>query len=220
MLSSRYSAERCMNYAHRHQRLCKQFLNDIELANQLQASMEEVKLKRQEQLQCEDERENAYDDLILADKNLDDLIRVIYNECKNYDLANPSGAILLKVFPDEKFGEIIRLPFSKEIDASKGILVRIQSLGEEHKLSPYSGQLGDSIETYSNAINSLNEAIRKEKVSEAEVEIAKEGLIRQYEHNYLNARRKYGKRTAEKIFPSLQSRKRIDEIEETEEEAA
>ena len=35
-------------------------------------------------------------------------------------------------------------------------------------------------------------------------EIAKEALIRQYELNYLEARRKYGKATAEKLFPRSQ----------------
>jgi hypothetical protein len=43
------------------------------------------------------------------------------------------------------------------------------------------------------------------KSLEAELEIAKEALIRQYEYNYLDARRALGAATAEKLFPLLSS---------------
>jgi hypothetical protein len=40
-------------------------------------------------------------------------------------------------------------------------------------------------------------------MAEAEVETAKEALVRKYELNYLEARRKYGKPTAEKLFSRI-----------------
>jgi hypothetical protein len=220
MLSSRYSAIRCVNYARRHQRLSKQVVNDNELVNGIQPSVDKVIAKNSDLESKQYERENAYDDVILSDRNLDDRIRSLYAECQQHDRQNPGDATLIKIFPDEKYGEIVKLPFLREINEAGKMVVRIESLGTEHPIYPMAGQMQSAIDNTSAAIEAHTAAIRNVKMAEAEVEIAREELIRQYEINYLDARKKYGRITAEKLFPKASSRSSAVQIDEEPEEAA
>jgi hypothetical protein len=206
LLSSRFSAERCVNSGRRHQRLSKQVVNDETLSNQIQPVMDDCNLKLDTINQKEETREDAYDDLVLADRFLDDEIRSIFDSCKKYDRDHPAEQVLIKIFPDEKFGELVRLPYAIEISEANKLVLRLESLGAEHSLNPFVAKLNAKIDAAVNALAAQSTAIRDEKMAEAEVEIAKEALVRQFELNYLEARRKYGKATAEKLFPRIQSR--------------
>ncbi len=206
LLSSRYSTERCMNSSRRHQRLSKQVVKDETLSNQIQPAMNDCKAKMDFLQQKSDAKEEAYDDMVLSDRLLDDEIRSLFEDCKQFDRVNPAAMVLTKIFPDEKFGEIVRLPYAMEINEANKIVLRLESLGVEHSLVPSVAKMRDKITVASTAQEGLSDAIREEKMAEAEVEIAKGALIRQYEHNYLDARGKYGKRNTEKLFPRIQSR--------------
>ncbi len=219
LISSRDSAERCNNLARRHQRLTKKVVNDAELSSQITPVMDQCKAKIDLLNQKSEAREDAYDDLALADKSLDDSIRSIYGDCEKFDRDNPAAIVLSKIFPDEKFGKMVRLPFTTEISAAEQMELRLESLGAEHPLHPNVALLHGKIEEGKNAISGKNNAIREEKMAEAEVDIDKEALIRQYENNYLDARKKYGKRVAEKLFPETRTRKSPVATEELDESA-
>lgn len=214
LITSRDSAERCINLARRHQRLTKKVVNDGELSNQMTLSMDQCKTKIDLLKQKSEAREDAYDDQALADKSLDDTIRSIFGDCKKFDRDNPAATVLSKIFPDEKFGEIVRLPFTTEISAAEQMELRLESLGAEHPLHLNVALLHGKIEEGKNAILAKNDAIRAEKMAEAEVDIDKEVLIQQYENNYLDARKKYGKHIAEKLFPETRTRRSTVETEE------
>ena len=201
LLSSRYSAERCMNSGRRHQRLSKQVVNDERLSNQIQPAMDDCKLKLTITDQKAEIREDAYDDLVLADRFLDDEIRSLYDSCKKYDRDHPGALVLMKIFPAEKFGDIVRLPFAVEAGEAEKIALRIEHLGAEHDLSVYLSTMNTKINAVKKALDRYHTAIRNEKMAEAEVVIAKEVLVSKYEANYLDARRKYGKSTCDKLFP-------------------
>jgi len=220
MLNTNDAAIRCINTIRRHQRLCKQVVNDEELILQIQTTAD-VLISKDQVLQVKQvERENAYDDVILYDRYLDDTVRSVFEDCKQFDRKNRSETVLSKIFPDEKFGEIVRLPFAKEISDVQQISVRLKSLGEDHELFALAEQLDTSIANSKSALKTVDESITSIKMAEAEVEIAKEALIRRYEINYLEARKKYGRNTAEKLFPKIYSRKTITEIENEAVEAA
>lgn len=220
LLNTNDSASRCLSWIRRHQRLTKQVVNDTELIQQIQESYDTLKEKVQIHEGKELIREDAYDDLLLSDRNLDDTIRTAFEKCKQYDRDNIGERVLIKIFPDEKFGDIVRLPFAKEVNEVDQIVVRIENLGEEHELYPLAAGIKEKAVTCTNAIQAVENAIREIKIAEAEVDIAKEALIRKYESNYLDARKKYGRRTADKLFPSIYSNKNIQEIEENIGEAA
>ncbi len=214
LLSSSHSVNRCMNMTKRHQRLCKQAVNDETLSGQIEPHKDECRSKLELLSTATEARENAYDDLILGDKNLDDEVRSIYEECKKYDRDNPAERALIKVFPDETFGEIIRLPFAVEVTEVDKIILRLESLGGEHHMNAFVSKLRTKKDVVKSALTTLSTAIREEKMAEAEVEIAKTALVRQYEYNYLDARHKYGRYNADKLFPKIYSRNPVIEPEE------
>ena len=177
-------------------------------------SMDQVKVKIDRLNIKSEAREDAFDDQALADKFLNDTIRSIFGDCQKFDRTNPTAMVLRKIFPDEKFGEIVRLPFNTEIRAAEHMKLRLEKLGEKHPLYANVALLHKKIDAGKKAIVDKNNAIREEKMAEAEVDIDKEALIKQYENNYLDARKKYGKATAEKLFPETRSRRSLVETEE------
>ena len=207
------SASKCLNYTRRHQRLTKQVVNNNGLIEQIQVPATVLKEKVGVLNGKETAREDAYDDLILSDKVLDDTIRSVYEDCKKYDRSNLGERVLIRIFPDETFGEIIRLPFSKEVTEVEQTAIRIESLGTDHELYPLAAVVKEYASNCKNAIDHLDESIKEVKLAEAEVDIAKEALILNYESNYLEARKQYGKITTEKLFPKVYSTKSSSENE-------
>ncbi|MBN1182044.1 MAG: hypothetical protein JXB49_07135 [Bacteroidales bacterium] len=220
LLNSNDSPGRCLNNVRRHQRLIKRVVNDEELIKNIQTEYNTLEQKMNVAEEKEMLRENADDDLLLADRNLDDTLRTVFEKCKQYDRDHIGERVLISVFPDETFGDIVRLPFVKEVLEVESIITRIEGLGTGHALV----SLGQDIRTKANACNeaikAVDSAIRDTKMAEAEVDIAKEALIRKYESNYLDARKKYGRITADKLFPRMYNSKTMQEIEDGIEDAA
>ncbi len=59
-------------------------------------------------------------------------------------------------------------------------------------------------------ITAHGKSIIAHKIAEAEEEIARTALRRQYESNYLAAREKFGRLVAENLFPDLAARKKAE----------
>ncbi|MBN1184937.1 MAG: hypothetical protein JXB49_21810 [Bacteroidales bacterium] len=220
LLNSNDSASRCLNSVRRHQRLTRQVVNDDGLINQVQTEYNTLIEKVQLADEMEIVRENAYDDLLLSDRNLDDTLRTVFEKCKQYDRYHVSERVLISIFPEETFGDIIRLPYAKEVLEVEKTAVRIESLGANHALAGLAKEIRSKAKICKSAIMAVDNAIREKKMAEADVEIAKEALIRKYEGNYLDARKKYGRTTADKLFPRYYTNKSIQEIEENTVDAA
>ena len=62
----------------------------------------------------EEQREDRYDDLLIADTLLDDQVRNVFRRCEEHDRATPAATILPLIFPDEKFGPIINMNMQQE----------------------------------------------------------------------------------------------------------
>lgn len=91
----------------------------------------------------------------------------------------------------------------RDADLVEQLAVRIESLGEEHALNTVAADLRDKAEVSRAANTTYLEAIRSQKVAEADEEIAQANLRRQYELNYLEARKTLGRAIAERLFPSF-----------------
>ncbi len=89
--------------------------------------------------------------------------------------------------------------------------MRLESLGEGHPLFGLAADLKGKIAASRQAIDALYLAVTEQKKAEAEEEIAQLKLRRQYELNYLDARRTLGKDAAERLFPRVSSRSAADE---------
>lgn len=217
LLSSSYSAEKCINAGRRYQRLSKQVIEDQTLPDKLTPPIALCKTKMKIFDEKTEAKEDAYDDVVLFDRFLDDGVRSLFEDCKQHDRNNPTELVLKQIFPDEKFGEIIRLHFATEVSEVEKIILRIENLGAEHSLAPHISTLKDKIGVVENALGVHTTTIRDEKMAQAEVEIAKQALIRQYEYNYLDVRQKYSKSMCEKVFPRIQARRSSNELDEPDE---
>ena len=214
MIYLKHSSDRMLSFVRRHIRLCKQVANDANLIAQIQPAFDDLSAKNTALQEKVQNRENVYDDQLLADHILDDTVRNLYGKCKEYDRNNTGMPVLMKIFPDEKFGDIINMPFAREVLETENIVMRLQGLGEQHTLFPQAEELHSKGQAVAQAISNYNDAVREEKMAEAEVEISKEQLVRAYEVNYLDARKTYGKENAEKLFPKIDNSSKVTVEEE------
>jgi hypothetical protein len=214
MLRNNDSTDKHLNTVRRHTRLCKQISGTEEFVTNIQPAYNELKEKQALTQAKAEEREDAYDDLIFQDGLLDNAVRSTFEKCKQFDRDNIGQSVLKQIFPEEKFSDIIREPIASEPDEVEKIKIRIEELGDTHTLYPLAAILQERIDASRQAITALNDSIRAQKMAEAEEEITQGKLRQQYENNYLDARKKLGRQTAEMLFPKTSSRKIVVDTEE------
>ena len=214
MLRNNDSTEKHLDTVRRHTRLCKQIGGTEEFVTNIQAPYDALKEKQAVTKAREEEREDAYDDLILQDSMLDNTVRTTFKGCKQFDRDNTGQPVLKQIFPEEKFGDIVKAPIISEPDEVEKIKIRIEELGETHPLYALAAPLQERIEASRLAITTLNSAIRAKKMAEAEEEIDQGKLRQQYENNYLDSRKKLGRATAEMLFPKSSGKRITEETEE------
>ncbi len=165
---------------------------------------------------AEENKEAAYDDVQFNDRNLDDRVRSAFEKCKQYDRDNPGRPILNQIFPDGKFPGIVNAPLRDEPDEVAKLITRIEALGAKHELNELVAYLNEGIEKCRQALNTYYEAIKTQKSKEADEEIFKSNLSRQYEFNCLDAVKKFGKNFANRLFPIINNstRERLNNNDE------
>lgn len=206
MLHDQDSTHMHLNATRRHTRLCNQTQGAEKFANAIQPAYEALAQKKAETEAKSDARQMAYDDLLLNDTDLDNGVRTLFEKCKQYDRNNPGAMILKQIFPEEQYGPIVRANMIKEPDLVEELVIRTESLGESHELFPEAAILRAKIEASRSAIEGFNHAVRAQKMAEAEEEISQAALRQQYEINYLDARKEFGRVFTERLFPQIGSR--------------
>ncbi len=217
MLSTRFSIARLLGIVRRHIRLLKQVFNAENLINQIRPEYDALTEKQAEILTKVRTRENAYDDMILADNLADDAVRNLFYACQQFDRDNPGSNVSMRIFPDEKYGDIISLPLASEVLQIENLIMRVKELGTDHSLSNFIPILEERANAVKTSISNLQVSVHDVKVTEAEAEMLKEALIRKYELNYLEARKTYGRKDAEKLFPKIENRVSVTDNTEEEE---
>lgn len=214
MMYERDSSLKNLNIARRHARLCKQTPGGEKYAAAIRPYREALEEKARLVRLAAEAREDAYDDIMVADVNLDNGIRTLFEQCKQHD-RQASGNVLATIFPNQRFTDITSLHFTREPDVADQLAARLESLpadialrGEASKVRELTTLVRQTIERYNTTIRLLKEA-------EAGEDIAKAQLCRQYEYNYLDARRELGQGNAEKLFPVLESGRTVADTSET-----
>jgi hypothetical protein len=182
MLTDRESAALHLNTARRHQRLARRYRRDG-LVGTIEPLIADLEAKSASQAAKTFETQAAYDNVLAADADLDDAVRNLFNAGEQHDRSNPTTPALPTLFPDGGFGALIAEPLAQRTAAQD---VR-------------------------DALKAQNDAVRAQKSAEAEEEIAQGALRRQYEANYLDARRQWGRPFAERLFPRLYTGKAKDD---------
>ncbi len=205
LLYARDASRKHLGATRRHQRLCRQLTGTGPLVDAIQLPYHELKHKYVATQKLEEQREDRYDDLLIADTLLDDQVRNVFRRCEEHDRTTPTAAVLPLIFPQEKFGPIVNMNMQQEPDAVANLALRLESLGNEHVLFPLAKELRTRITASRKAIAAYEASGQRMKQSRAEEQIAKATLRRQYEANYLDARKQFGKARAERLFPKLKA---------------
>ena len=98
----------------------------------------------------------------------------------------------------------------EEPAAVEKLAMRLENLGEKHPLYALAQELRTFINASLKAILAYQESVQVLKACETECEMARTALRRQYEVNYLDARKQLGRALAERLFPALNTRSKSD----------
>lgn len=219
MLRFADSADKHLDATRRHMRLCNQITGAQKYAQAIQPQFTALEEKDAQYQQAVDDRTDAYDDMILRDRELDNAVRTAFEKCRQYDRENPNDPVLQVIFPHETFGELIRKNLFKEPNSIEQLAVKFEGLGPKHKLFPLASYLRKYIACMRKSVRAFREALRKEKVAQAQEEMAKSELRTHYEANYLDARKDVGRVHADSLFPRLTHKPVIPVVDEPEEES-
>lgn len=213
-LYPRDSAAFMLNAIRRHQRLCRKNPSGAVFIQTIQPTATALEQRVNVLVQATLARQDAYDDVLLADLDLDNGIRDVFDASKTYERQHNGEALVNKLFSNGGFSDIVRMPYADEPNAADAIAAKIESLGNNHPIYPMAATLRQTAEAVRKAIEVHKDAIRNEKAAEAELEIAKADTIRAYEVNYLDARIKLGSNNANRLFPALRTSRKDDSTDE------
>lgn len=213
MITDRMSTELHLHYGKRHVRLAKQTKGAEELVQAMFSPMSALSVKHEAKQKCADDRMANYDDMILYNAFLSDVIRNISDSAKQYDRNNPGRSIYTSLFPDGKTMSITSASLLKTPDMAEQVLQRLKKLGAEHPLFAYADPLSESITRVRSGFKTYQKSITNEKTAIAEEELAQADMRKQYEFNYLDAVKLFGKVFANRLFPKMSSRKKKEEVE-------
>lgn len=208
LLYERDASRKHLSATRRHMRLCRQFQGTQFLVDPIQLPYSTLKEKQTVTQRKEEQREDRYDDLLTADNQLDDQVRLVFRRCEEHDRASPAAAVMPRIFPEGKFGHIVNMNLREEPDAVERLAMRLEDLGKEHALYPLAEELRSRIDAGRQAIKVYDDTVKQLKLYMNEEDIAKSTLRRQYENNYLDARKQLGKIRAERLFPKLNTSNR------------
>ncbi len=208
LLYSRDSSQRHMSATRRHLRLCKQVKNTQALVKQITPAFDLLSEKEQAFQEKQILREDRYDDMLLADTQLDDSVRNLFGRCQEHERAHLGENTLLQIFPEGTFSQIVNMNREKEPAEVEKIAIRLENLGDKHPLYVFAAELRQKVEGARKAIRAYRESVQVVKVAETECEMARADLRRQYENNYLDARKLMGKTVAERLFPKINNTNR------------
>ncbi len=220
LLYARDSSQKHMSATRRHLRLCKQVKNTQGLVKQITPAYQLVGEKDQELQAQKLVREDRYDDMLMADNQLDDSVRNLFGKCEAFDRTHPGDNVLQQIFPERKFSHIVTMNRQEEPAMIEKLAMRLENLGEKHSLFPIAQELKQVVATTRKAIRAYQECVQLLKVCETECEMACTALRRQYENNYLDARKQLGRPLAERLFPTFNTKKKSDKTSAEASEAA
>jgi len=141
MLYDRDSTERHVEAAKRFIRLCKRMGGTEELVAGIEPALAGLESKRAEAAGQAEARMYASDALVLADAQLDNAVRTAFERCQQFDRTSAAALVLPNIFPGESFGDLVRTPVLEEPDAVRELVVRLESLDEQHELYAVAAEL-------------------------------------------------------------------------------
>lgn len=200
MLSAHDSTDTHLSNAQRHQRLARRYRLEG-LVTAIQPTINALNAAAANATNRQLERQGAYDELVAADADLDDTIRNLYNSAEISDRENPGANILRLLFPGGGYTSVTEESMTNEPAVADALATRLETLGANHPLASHATKIRTLTAAVRKAITDQESAIRAAKSADAEEEIAQAALRRQYEANYLEARKTHGRAISDRLFP-------------------
>ncbi|WP_421920614.1 hypothetical protein [Marinifilum sp.] len=213
LLNDNMSSQTQISKGTRHVRLCNRTQGAEQLVANIQPAIDSLKAKKLETEKQKDLRDAAQDDVIYNDAILDDAIRNISDEAKLYDRKNPGRPVYLLLFPDGKYSDIVRAAHNKEVQLAEQLAKRIVNLGAEHGLNSCLEPLNTAIANVRTSIGNLETQDTNVKTAIADEEGAQAELRKQYEFNFHDAAKMFGKKYADRLFPKTATKVKKEENE-------
>lgn len=163
--------------------------------------------------QREEEEEDAKDDVEVAGLAGAEVLRTLSGRAEEHDRrhnTNTHGAI----FVEGGFSKLLDSKGAVAPLVLEDVAFKVRLLGEgTEDLQPFA----DESEAAATAIRAaeavVEQALKARKLAEADEELAQAALRKQYEHNYLDAKKAFGAR-AERLFPKIRKRRKKTKTEE------
>lgn len=204
------SSRKHLSSTRRHIRLCTLQPGAEFLVANIQPAYTHLQATLAAKQAATEAEEDAQDDLEFRGRDAADMLRTISERAKQHDRENPGDSAFGHVFPEGGFGEYITSQ-GTVVAANCGIIAkRISELGANHPLNAFAAELVNRIAVIDEGQKNSDKALRARKLAEADDELAQAALRRVYEHNALDAQKKFGKR-ADRLFPRIRKRNRRDE---------
>ena len=204
MLRDEDSTDRHLSVTRRHLRRCRKMRGAEGLVEHLTPFRNGLQEHQTQTEARADALEDAQDDLELAGLESADLVRTVAGRAEEYDRQNPGDLALIRVIPSGRFGDLIRSDGSVDPTDLDTMATAITKFPPEHPLLPFGAQLTDQATTYRASDQAAKEARRQLRLAQTEEELAQADLRREYETNYLEARKLF-RGFVERLFPKFRS---------------
>ena len=162
-----------------------------------------TKLRRQ----LQEETQQLFDLVQYEDTLLDDSVRMLANDCYNYDLQNVNNPVFNKLFPDGGFSSLTTMNVFEEPKEVVNLVLRLKSLGETHPLAPHVARLETAIANSRAAIANYEKGVQDVQAQKTLENIHKTDLIKAYSDNWHDLSKLLGKKNADRYFPKYKPRK-------------
>lgn len=216
LLLSGDSLPRHLEITRRHMRKCSKTNGAAPFGERIKPLYDKLKAIYGKLETAQEEIQDGYDDIELADTLLDDTVRDLFDLITISDRRNTGMPLLTKIFPEGKFGYVVDSPLATEIDEVKKIIDRLNESDTEKKFAEFITKLTEGMTGVEQSINAQQKKMEKFKSVKSEAEIIKSDLRWQYEVNYLDARKQMGRKRAELLFPKKNNSSKSIEEEATE----
>lgn len=202
LLYERHSSKVVLNTVKRHRRLSRQTKGAEEYSTVIEPVFTALTEKQKATEQAIENYETMYDQMVLADAQLDDKVRDLAEASKKYDRDHPGELTGKLLFPNGTT-PIMYVSYKDEPALVDKLILRVNELGAEHALATLKEPLQTTVEASKLAINALNASDEAKNTAEALEHIAKLNVIKQYEQNIYTAYGKFGKSFCKRLFPKI-----------------
>lgn len=211
LLRDEDSTDKHLEAAWRHMRLCNLVRAAHPFAEAMQPFYDGLASAKSATLNARREEQARRDHVRLLGFEGADLLRTLSGDAQKHDRENPGARTYEAIFVEGGYSHLLGSDETASPEKLEEVALRVGSFGSEHALAPHAAALEAKAVEIRKAETNLAEAVRARTRAEGEEELAQAALRRQYEHNYLDARKLLGA-ACERLFPKLsRSRKKKTE---------